>query len=110
MFEPAFFPSKVLAAAVGPALALQLAVGVEALPCLVAEAGFCGVCAAVGGFAALDAALLVSSVAGAADELAVCVFLFVGAELAVGVVAVADVFAQGRAGVWGVGAVGGVGA
>ena len=53
-----------------------------------------------------DAPLFVSLVAGAADELAVCVFLFVGAELAVGVVAVADVFAQGRAGVWRVGAVG----
>ena len=43
-----------------------------------------------------DAPLFVSLVAGAADELAVCVFLFVGAELAVGVVAVADVFAQGH--------------
>ena len=83
-----------LGAAIRVLVALQLAVGVEALPCLVAEAGFCGVCAAVGGFAALDAALLVSSVAGAADEAALCVALFVGRELAGRVALVAGAFVQ----------------
>ena len=87
--EAAFVVGVALGAAVGVGVAAQLAVGVEAL----AEGEGQGSCSrdlAVGDGALRGAALGVFGVAGAADEVACTILLFVAGEQAVTVVLAAD--------------------
>ena len=94
--QAAFVVGVALLAAIGVGVAGQLAVGVEAL----AESEGDGPAArdlAVGDGALGGAALKVFGVAGAADELACAVLLFVAGKLAIVVVPAADALVQGAA-------------
>ena len=77
-----------LRAAIGVGMALQLAVGIEALACWEAEAA--AVHLAVGDAAVGRSALSVSCVAGAADQGTLSIHLLIALELAVFVMLVTD--------------------